>query len=339
MASRVRIRGLSFTGLSLVLFLALGAVVLPVSADETLTPRQWLERMMEAVQRLNYQGTFVYLHDNQLETMRIVHAVENDRVRESLVSLNGAPREVMRDSESVTCVIPEANQVSVDRRPPSNKFLNILPEELAQLEDHYAFLALGKSRIAEHDARVVAIVPKDRLRYGYRFFLDVDTGLPLKSDLLNERGEVVEQTMFTELQVGVAVISDLYHRESLFTYQLKNNAEVPGSIEIPDGAAQSKESRWIFQRLPAGFRLTLKHQLPDPDGSEPIEQYVFSDGLGSLSVFVESAESARRSLNGVSRLGAINAWGGPVGGYHVTAVGEVPAVTLLGVVQAMQSKP
>ena len=90
--------------------------------------------------------------------------------------------------------------------------------------------------------------------------------------------------------------------------------------------------------IPAGFRLTLKHRLPDPDGSEPIEQYVFSDGLGSLSVFVESAESARRSLNGASRLGAINAWGGPVGGYHVTAVGEVPAVTLLGVVQAMQSK-
>lgn len=340
MASRMSIRGgLSYRGLSVLLSLILSALSLPVSADEDFTPRQWLERMMEAVPRLSYQGTFIYLHDNQLETMRIVHAVENDRVRESLISLNGAPREVMRDAESVTCVIPESNQVSVDRRPPSDKFLNILPEELAQLEDHYAFLALGKSRIADHEAQVVAIVPKDRLRYGYRFFLDADTGLPLKSDLLNERGKVVEQTMFTELQVGVAEISDLYNRESLFTYQLKNNAEASGNIEVPDGTAQNDAGGgWSFQRLPAGFKLTLKHRLPDPDGSEPIEQYVFSDGLGSLSVFVEPGENARRSLNGASRLGAINAWGGPVGSFHVTAVGEVPAVTLLGVVQAMQSQ-
>ena len=42
-----------------------------------LSARDWLERMMDAVQHLNYQGTFIYLHDNQLETMRIVHAVEN----------------------------------------------------------------------------------------------------------------------------------------------------------------------------------------------------------------------------------------------------------------------
>lgn len=317
------------------LFLIIAAMLAfqqPLRADANPTPREWLERMMDAVQHLNYQGTFIYLHDNQLETMRIVHAVENDRVRESLTSLNGAPREVMRDAESVTCVIPDANQVSVDKRPPSDKFLNILPGELAQLEDHYTFLDLGDARIADHKARLVGIVPKDRLRYGYRFFLDADTGLPLKSDLLNEQGELVEQTMFTELQVGVAEISDPYHRQSLFTYQLTNNTD--SAENLVSGA----DSRWDFHNLPSGFRLSLKHHLPDPQGRDPIEQYVFTDGLGSLSVFVESPGSTE-SLNGASRLGAINAWGGPVEGYHVTAVGEVPAVTLLGVVQAMQLKP
>lgn len=326
-----RMRPLSIRSLFLV-FAAVLSFHQNLLADEEPTPREWLERMMDAVQHLSYQGTFIYLHDNQLEAMRIVHSVENDRVRESLTSLNGAPREVMRDADSVTCVIPESNQVSVDKRPPSDKFLNILPDELAQLEDHYAFLDLGESRIADHKARLVGIVPKDRLRYGYRFFLDEDTGLPLKSDLLNERGELVEQTMFTELQVGVAEISDPYHRQSLFTYQLKNNTDTEENLLDDD------DSRWNFLHLPSGFRLSLKHHLPDPEGLAPIEQYVFTDGLGSLSVFVESA-STTESLNGASRLGAINAWGGPVAGYHVTAVGEVPAVTLLGVVQGMQLKP
>ncbi|MEJ2462757.1 MAG: MucB/RseB C-terminal domain-containing protein [Candidatus Thiodiazotropha sp.] len=300
-------------------------------ADESLSARDWLERMMDAVQHLNYQGTFVYLHDNQLETMRIVHAVAEDRVRESLTSLNGQPREVLRDDDLVTCVIPESNQVSVDRRPPSDKFLNLLPEDLAKLEQHYSFHLLDRSRIAKHEAQIVTIAPKDALRYGYRFYLDADNGLPLKSDLLNEFGEVVEQTMFTELEVGKAEISDIYHRESLYTYRLQNNADAA------DNLSSDYVSRWDFQRLPSGFRLTLKHYLPDPEGSVPIEQYVFSDGLGSLSVFVEQGEH-EDGLSGVSRLGAINAWGGRVEGFQVTAVGEVPAVTLLGVVQGMQLK-
>jgi sigma-E factor negative regulatory protein RseB len=300
-----------------------------VISAEQLTPKDWLERMMEAVQKLNYQGTFVYLHDNQLEIMKIAHAVDGDKVRESLMSLNGAPREVIRDEESVTCVLPDSNEVSVDKRSPSKKFLNILPKDLAQLEDHYSFRLSGKKRIANRQSQVVVIMPNDRLRYGYRFYLDTESGLPLKSDLMNEHGEAVEQTMFTDLQIGVAEISELYQRESLFTYRLKNNEASSLSNEA--------DSQWDFLKLPAGFKLSMQHQLHDPMLSAPIEQYVFSDGLGSLSVFIE-AESRSEAFSGVSRLGAINAWGGQVAGFQVTAVGEVPAMTLLGVVQGMKLK-
>jgi sigma-E factor negative regulatory protein RseB len=81
----------------------------------------------------------------------------------------------------------------------------------------------------------------------------------------------------------------------------------------------------------------MQHQLVDPNGSDPVDQYVFSDGLSSLSVFVEP-ETREEAFSGVSRLGAINAWGGQVEGFQVTAVGEVPAVTILGVVKGMQLK-
>jgi sigma-E factor negative regulatory protein RseB len=77
--------------------------------------------------------------------------------------------------------------------------------------------------------------------------------------------------------------------------------------------------------------------LPDPSGNNVIEQYVLSDGLASLSIFVEAA-GQDEALQGVSHLGAVNAWGGERQGYQVTAVGEVPAVTLLDVVDAMQLK-
>jgi sigma-E factor negative regulatory protein RseB len=313
----------------LLLFYIMLAVSQPLLASDEFAPKKWLERMMDAVQKLSYQGTFVYLHDNQLETMKIAHAVEGGSVIESLMSLNGAPREVIRDEESVTCVLPDSNEVSIDKRSPSKKFLNILPQNLAQLEDHYSFRLAGENRIADHQAQVVVIVPNDRLRYGYRFYLDTESGLPLKSDLMNEHGKVVEQTMFTDLEIGVAEIREPHQRESLFTYRLKNNEGV--------SLSHKTDSRWNFLRLPAGFRLSMQHQLHDPLLSTPIEQYVFSDGLGSLSVFVE-AEIRNEAFRGVSRLGAINAWGGQVAGYQVTAVGEVPAVTILGVVQGMKLK-
>lgn len=319
---------LSQTCMVFCLFLAISHTV---AASDNPSPKEWLERMMEAVQKLNYQGTFVYLHDNQLESMKIAHAVQGDRVRESLMSLNGAPREVIRDEESVTCVLPGSNEISVDRRTPSSKFLNILPQDLDQLDKHYSFQNVGNTRIANREAQVVLIVPKDRLRYGYRFALDTDTGLPLKSDLLNEQGELVEQTMFTELQIGVAEISELHHRESLFTYRLKSHPDETNKIPLLN------PSRWKFIGLPSGFRLSLQHQLTDPQSNDPIDQYVFSDGLSSLSVFVEP-ETREEAFSGVSRLGAINAWGGQVNGYQVTAVGEVPAVTILGIVQGMQLK-
>ncbi|MDJ0806005.1 MAG: MucB/RseB C-terminal domain-containing protein [Gammaproteobacteria bacterium] len=302
-----------------------------VFADEQ-AAKQWLERMVEAVNTLDYQGTFIYLHGNQLEAMRIVHAVSDGKQRERLTSLNGAPREVIRDQSSVTCVMPESQQISVDKRPLSRKYLAQLPEDLQQLDDHYLFRRLGKGRVAGRHARVVAIIPKDGLRYGYRFFVDEQSGLPLKSDLMNEKGKAVEQTMFTHIEVGVAEIGEI-HTDLSDDQKMRIGPET-----VRTNTAQPlEESAWEFRNLPEGFSLSMRNQLPDPGSEGTIEQYVLSDGLASLSVFVESAGRGE-ALNGVSRLGSINAWGGELEGYQVTLVGEVPEVTLLSIVNAMQLK-
>ena len=94
----------------------------------------------------------------------------------------------------------------------------------------------------------------------------------------------------------------------------------------------------MFKNLPEGFSLSMLNRLPDPRGEQMIEQYVLTDGLASLSVFVESGGQTE-ALKGVSRLGAINAWAGELDGYQITVVGEVPAVTLLGIIEAMRLKP
>jgi sigma-E factor negative regulatory protein RseB len=308
-------------------------ISLSVQANSDQVAKQLLERMIQAVNNLSYQGTFIHLHDNQLETMKIMHDFKDGKLQERLVSLNGAPREVIRDHTSVTCVMPDAQDISVDKRPLSSQFLASLPDDLDRLDTYYTFKLLGKGRVAGRNSKVVAIIPRDGYRYGYRFFVDDDSALPLKSDLMDERGKAVEQTMFTHLEVGVTrkeqLVKDLSDTPNAI--ELKGDTNNVQTIERPEGP------NWIFQDLPAGFSINTRNVLTDPHGDEPIHQYVLTDGLASLSVFIETVGQSE-ALHGVSRLGAINAWGGQREGYQVTAVGEVPAITLLDVVDAMRLK-
>jgi sigma-E factor negative regulatory protein RseB len=313
-----------FFGVLLALNLTTG---LAATAEKEREAARWLERMMTAVRALNYQGTFIYLHDNQLESIRVVHAVEDGQIREHLISLNGAPREVIRDKRSITCVRPESQQISIDKRPPSNKFLDLLPQDLGKLTPHYAFRTLGTARIAGHQSKVVAIIPRDDYRYGYRFCLDQESALPLKSDLMDEQGQALEQTMFTNLEIGVAEWNiDESNKQSGITIR---------KSDLPRSEIESGRPQWHFESLPAGFVVTSRSRVPDTANGGVIDHYVLSDGLASLSIFIEAA-GEREALEGASRLGAINAWGGRRADHQITAVGEVPAITLLSVVEAMR---
>src|SRR3989344_7788640 len=85
-------------------FLLLGGHAM--AADDV---RTWLKKMHAAAQRLDYEGVFVYQHGTQLEAMRIVHKAEKGMVRERLISLNGAPREIIRNEREVLCTIRMAS--------------------------------------------------------------------------------------------------------------------------------------------------------------------------------------------------------------------------------------
>lgn len=81
--------------------------------------------------------------------------------------------------------------------------------------------------------------------------------------------------------------------------------------------------------LPAGFEqdMTRIHQIPT--SIMPVEHRIYSDGLASVSVFIEkNAEKGEDNLFGGSHMGAVNAHGRTLNGYHVTVVGEVPQATV-----------
>ena len=94
---------------------------------------------------------------------------------------------------------------------------------------------------------------------------------------------------------------------------------------------------WVVKHLPAGFELTDFQRKRMRKGGASVEHLVFSDGLATMSVYVEKLISDDKAFLGLSSMGALNAFGAVVDGYQVTVVGEVPPATVQMVAHSVQS--
>jgi sigma-E factor negative regulatory protein RseB len=305
---------------------ALSAVCVSLAAPASteLSAGQKLERMTDALRSLSYEGTLVYLHDHHLETLHIVHRIVNGRAHEQLVSLNGPVRQVTREHDHVVCELPDSVPISVRRRGLPGEVLRSPQFDPDALSPNYLVHPLGSARVAGRQTEVVGIIPRDAMRYGYRFYLDQESGLPLKSDLMGSSAEPIEQIMFTTLKVmaeepGPAAASPA--------------PAAATSAAVAAGAGPAADGGWRFGPLPPGFEVVMHDHWRDGAGV-PVEHIVLSDGLASVSVYVE--EDTDDGLTGGTRFGAIHAMGGRVAGHQVTVVGEVPAATVQAVLAAIR---
>lgn len=299
--------------------------------------RAWLERMSQALEQETYTGIFVHLHDGGPETLKIVHRVRDNRISERLVSLDGSGREIIRDNDKVKCVLQNERTVVVERRPDQTPLRATLPQYDDSLDAYYHIVAESRARVINRDAQVVAVKPRDGFRYGYRLWLDVASGLPLRSDLVNESGDVVERIVFTSLTVG-ADIPDEELEPSIapdenYAWFVEGD-EPPTATPSTDGATVS----WEAAQLPPGFILSTADRKRLGGSGSQVEHHVYTDGLASVSVFVESRQAGEAPMEGVSTIGAANAFATTVKNHQVTVVGEVPVNTVRLIGNSLQPR-
>jgi len=304
-------------------FLLLTLFIPSVSAVAADSAMDWLMKMNAAVQNKNYTGTFVYRHGDQMEAMRIVHRSNKGIHRERLISLNGEAREVIRNDRDVICYLPTKKSVVVEHRKSREKsFPALLPHSLDRISSYYS-LGLGKGdRVANHATQMVYIKPKDAYRYGYQLWADKKTGLLLRANLVNEKGKVVEQFMFTDISIGKKVRSaDLKSRYTGKKWVWHREKEM--------NADSNKAARWKASRLPKGFSLSRRIMRNKPMRNMPVEHLVYSDGLAAISVFIEPQDKkGKRKIKGTTGMGAVHAFGTVINNHQITVVGEVPAATV-----------
>lgn len=292
----------------------------------------WLEKMHRAAHMLNYEGTFVYGQQDQLSSIRIIHSVSERGERERLISMDGTGREVLRDGDKVTCIYPDSQSVIVEKSRPKPNFPPTFPMQVGDLDKYYQVSLAGKGKVAGEPAQKILIRPRDNLRYGHALWVHEKTGLLLKTNLLNEHNKPVEQFMFTQIifldEVPEKALKPDINKDEFTWYKAGSQVQPPEDTE---------DSPWQVTLLPPGFKqdMTRVHQIPN--NAMPVEHRVYSDGLASVSVFIEKSDDEDKDdLFGGSHMGAVNAHGRNLNGHHVTVVGEVPHATVKMIGESVQ---
>lgn len=298
-------------------------LALPAQADSQRDAVTWLQRMAIAAQKLNYTGTFTYQSGGNSETSRITHVVDASSEQEKLEVLDGSPREVVRTNDEVKCFLPDDKVVIVERRSQYKAFPALLPSSVGSLGEHYRIRKGGVARIAGFDSQLIVLEPRDKLRYGHMLWSETTSGLLLKARMVNEKNEPIEQFAFTQLQIGGVI-----DRESLKPKYGATGAQwrVQDAHAAEIGPAVGD---WVFKAQPTGFWKSASMKRQETQAGIETTHFVFSDGLASISVFIEPLGGRQEKAEPETySAGAINVYKRVLAGHLLTVLGEVPPATL-----------
>ncbi|MBY0473449.1 MAG: MucB/RseB C-terminal domain-containing protein [Nitrosomonas sp.] len=313
--------------ISLLCFLVFGFQVavaqeLPSSSEGAL---DWLKKMAEAPRRHNYSGTFIYYADNHIEASRIVHKTDHAGEHERIEVLDGPPRIVFRTNDEMKCYLPESKRIYTEKRWFRKFFPDILPQPFGNLDENYYIKEVNRERIIDHECQVISLIPRDSLRYGYQFWIDVRTGLLLKN-AITDGDEIIEQFAFAQLEIDGEIQPDLLKPSSFMT-QNKNEWKVTNLLT---SVINQGELKWQVNNLPPGFRKLIEMKRNLTEKPVFVDHIALSDGLATVSVFIEPiADDVPTPVSGFfTGRGAINIYVRVLEGNQITTVGEAPLETI-----------
>ncbi len=300
-----------------------------------------LMKMNRAFADEDYDGTFTYDAGEDLSSIRVVHKVVNGEQRERLVHLNGAPREILRHGEEVVCkVMPGDDLAVLENSIPAGPFARAFVREFERLGGSYQVDDMGEGRVAGRAARRLSITPKDDFRYGFRLWLDAENHLLLRSQLVDQQGQKLEEFLFSSIVFGDDVLDQALESEDMSGSMVSHLTLKSSSRESVD-PLQDGRVAWTVAWLPPGFKMASADIRRKPASGESVESMIYSDGIASFSIFLEPMPQ-KGAARMTARNGATVAIARGVrtlsGHFLATLVGEIPEPTGTRIVESISAE-
>ncbi|AJQ94534.1 MucB/RseB C-terminal domain-containing protein [Gynuella sunshinyii] len=290
---------------------------------------RWLDDMISANRNLNYQGSFIYVRGSDVQTLKINHRIHNHKIQEKIWNINGEHMEVIRLGDVQQCWHEKDSKIPLSHTLPAGPYSYLFTHHMGEMLENYVVTVEGQERIAEHDAWHISVTPKDDYRFGYRFWLERDTKLLLRSELVGKDGMPLDQFQY----VSVA-INPSFH-DSDFSPTIRDGFSHQAFVtRQPDAVPNINSGMWVLKWLPKGF--LLRNADSQTLESTKVDRLLYTDGMSSFTIYAELASAGMPEQK--RHFGATIAATVKKGDYMLTLVGEIPMETAMMILDNIQLK-
>ncbi|GAA5647985.1 MULTISPECIES: sigma-E factor regulatory protein RseB [Vibrio] len=292
-------------------------------AEDNDSAEALLHQMNEASQHLNYELSYILIKKNSIEPLLYRHALEETQQLAHLVYLSGPVREVIRRGDEISYIEPGVEPFTIESGNMVAPTIPLLNSDIDDISKFYDFVKVGRAREAGAACQVLRVVPKDGLRYSYVLWVDEQSKLPLRADLIDRDGEVLEQYRTIAYSVNDKIAQLLSGL---------NQVKLPQVLSLPKGPV--KQTYWKVGWIPEGFEPKELNRYRMAITDRMVESQMYSDGLFSFSVYV--SDSDNHSLRGqLVRQGRRTLHSLVSGKNEVSVVGDIPPSTAQRIAQSV----
>lgn len=298
---------------------------------------QTLQKAAVAAHALSYQGIFTYQTGQQSKSVQITHHFNGQGEFARNIVLDATPREVFSQGGDLVIYSPRNEKIVIEKRRGQNMFPAVLPTNLDLVKENYNPRLGEVENVAGRPAQIIYLEPKDNLRYSYRLWVDSEYGLLLKSAMINGRNETMEQIGFVQVSLLNKIDLDWFVPtiDSTKSYVMEEDAPTATSSKA-DG--KSKVAAWKINGLPSGYRKVDQVERIVHGKTAPVVHVIFSDGLASVSLFIEPVIKGIKPKTGHMLVGNTSFYSSVNSAHQITVVGEVPEATVAQIANAVSFK-
>ena len=288
-----------------------------LAAEEITNSLHWLTQMQQSIKSLNYQGTVVFLKNNTLDSMKYFHAAKEGIEQEHLLSLNSPVREIFRNTDNVSCLFKDLKKVEINHLPTNRSFIINLPKDFNKQTAYYDFKLAEQAQVAMRPTQVILVKPKDAFRYTRKIWIDKHHFLPLKSEVYDPSGAIIEQVMFTELKI----------KKSLpFASVNLNSTHLKVKHIHQTGLQAIEKAVFVVNNIPQGFKEVFFIQMQMQGSKQSVEHLLLSDGFSSISIYQEAQDETVPAE--IQSAGSVNSLVKKIGQLQFVVMGDVPVKTI-----------
>ena len=293
----------------------------------------WLQRAAQAARGASYAGTFVHTNGDRTSTVRISHAIVGNDEHERIEPLDGPAYEIVRKNDEMFCYFPDAKTVRLDRRVTARFFPSFLSGTATAVAASYDVKLGATERVLGYECRWIRLEPRDSMRHAQSVCSEVSSGLVIRARTSNASRLPLEHYTFTDLKLGPqAARPDM---KSIYEARVKRWL---GDSQ-PREETKTMDTGWTVNNAPAGFFKVAELRRSLPGREHPVSQLIYSDGVASLSVFVEPNKGPARVAEASTEDGATSFFVRPMGETLVSVLGEVPLATAQQVARSVARRP